>query len=106
MVDNCIGIEEICDMWQTHYKQLLNNVETFSSKKFLQSDLYSISDSSVIVCPVDIFNVLKNAKTGKACRVYGLAAEHFSYAEATIHNIHISLLFNFFFHMAIYIETL
>ena len=31
-VDNCIGDKEICDMWQTHYKQLLNSVVTSSSK--------------------------------------------------------------------------
>ena len=40
MVDNCIGDKEICDMWQTHYKQLLNSVETSSSKKFVQSELH------------------------------------------------------------------
>ena len=44
-------------------------------------------------CPVDIFNELKNANTGKACGVDGLAAEHFIYADAIIH-IHLSLLFN------------
>ena len=93
MVDNCIGDKEICDMWQTHYKQLLNSVVTSSSKKIVQSELHSIADSSVIFCPVDIFNALKNAKTGKACGVDGLAAEHFIYADAIIH-IHLSLLFN------------
>ena len=85
MVDNCIGDKEICDMWQTHYKQLLNNVETSNSKKFVQSELHSIGDSSVIFCPEDIYNGLKNAKTGKACGVDGLAAEHFIYGDAIIH---------------------
>ena len=95
MVDNCIGDKESCDMWQTHYKQLLNSVVTSSSKKIVQSELHSIADSSVIFCPVDIFNALKNAKTGKACGVDGLVAEHFIYADAIIH-IHLSLLFNSF----------
>ena len=105
MVDNCIGDKEICDMWQTHYKQLLNSVETSSSKKFVQTELYSIGNSSVIFCPVDIFNALKNAKTGKVFGVDGLAAEHFIYVDAIIH-IHLSLLFNVLFHMAIYLKTL
>ena len=35
MVDNCIGEKEICDMWQTHYKQLFNSVVTSSSKKIV-----------------------------------------------------------------------
>ena len=52
-------------------------------------------DSSVTFCPVDICNALKNAKTGKACGVDGLAAEHFIYADAIIH-IRLSLLFNSF----------
>ena len=82
-------------MWQTHYKQLLNSVETSSSKKIVQSELHSIGDSSVIFRPVDIFNALKNAKTGKACGVDELDAEHFIYADAIIH-IHLSLLFNCF----------
>ena len=62
MVDNCIGDKELCDMWQAHYKQLLNSVETSSSKKIVQSELHSIGDSSGFFCPVDIFNTLKNAK--------------------------------------------
>ena len=28
MVDNYFGDKEICDMWQIHYKELLNSVET------------------------------------------------------------------------------
>ena len=52
-------------------------------------------DSSIIICPVNIFNALKNAKTDKVCGVDELAAEHFIYADAIIH-IHLSLLFNGF----------
>ena len=76
-------------------KQLLNSVETSSSKKIVQAELHSICGFSVIFCPIDIFTTLKNAKTGKACRVDGLAAEHFMYADAIIY-IHLSLLFNCF----------
>ena len=44
-------------------------------------------------CSIDIFNALKNAKTGKACEIDGLAAEHFISVDAIIH-VHLSLLFN------------
>ena len=37
MVDSCIGDKEICDMWQSHYKQLLNSVETSSSKSLFSA---------------------------------------------------------------------
>ena len=95
-IDNCIGDKEVCDMWQAHYKTLLNSVKISSSKAFVERELYSIKDSSIVVFrPIDIFNALKNAKTVKACGVDGLAAEHFIYADAIIH-VHLSLLFNCF----------
>ena len=95
MIDNCIGDKEICDLWQAHYKTLLNSVKISSSKAFVERELHSIKDSSIVFRPIDIFNALKNAKTGKACGVDGLAAEHFIYADAIIH-VHLSLLFNCF----------
>ena len=65
MVDNCIGDKEVCDMWQTHYKQLLNSVETSSSKKFVQCEPHSIGDLSITLCQVDSFNALKMLKPVK-----------------------------------------
>ena len=44
---------------------------------------------------MDTFKALKNTKTGKACGVDGLAAEHFIYANPIIH-VYLSLLFNCF----------
>ena len=102
MVDNCIGDKEICDMWQTHYKQLLNSVVTSSSKKIVQSELHSIADSSVIFCPVDIFNALKSAKTDKACGVDGLALFMQMLLYIYIYHCYLIVLF----HMATYLETL
>ena len=77
------------------YRNLLNSVETSKSKKFVKQELTSITDSLIAFSPVDIFNALKNTKTGKACGVDGLAAEHFIYANKIIH-VYLSLLFNCF----------
>ena len=52
-------------------------------------------DSLITLSTVDIFNALKNTKTGKACGVDGLAAEHFIYVNKIIH-VYLSLLFNCF----------
>ena len=82
MIDNCIGDKEICDMWQAHYKTLLNSVKISSSKAFVERERHSIKEKSIVFRPIDIFNALKNAKTGKACGADGLAAEHFIYADA------------------------
>ena len=46
-----------------------------------------------IFTSVDIFDALKSTKTGKACGVNGLAAEHFIHADPIIH-VYLSLLFN------------
>ena len=95
MIDNCIGDKEICDMWQAHYKTLLNSVRISCSKTFVERELHSFKDSSIVFCPIDIFNALKNAETGKACEVDGLAAEHFIYADVIIH-LYLFLLSNCF----------
>ena len=47
----------------------------------------------LIVC--DIFNALRSTKTGKACEVDELAAEHFINAGPIIH-VYLSMLFNCF----------
>ena len=39
MIDKCIGEKDICDMWQAHYRNLLNRVETSKSKKFLNKSI-------------------------------------------------------------------
>ena len=95
MIDNCTGDKEIIDMWQAHYKTLLNSVKISSSKAFVERELHTIKDSSIVFFPIDIFNALKNAKTGKAGVVDGIAAEHFIYADAIIH-VHLSLIFKCF----------
>ena len=59
MVDNCIGEKDICDMWQAHYKKLLNNVDSSKSKESVERKLHSIKDTTIVFRPVDIFNALK-----------------------------------------------
>ena len=69
MINNCVGEKDICDMWQAHYKDLLNSVESFKSKEFVERIITSIADSSIVFTAVDIFKALKNTKTGKECEV-------------------------------------
>ena len=57
--------------------------------------IFSIKDTAIIFRKVDIFNALKSTKTGKACGVDGLAAEHFIHASPIIH-VYLSMLFNYF----------
>ena len=80
----CIDEKDICDMWQAHYKKLLNSVDSSKSNESVERKLYSIKDTAIVFRPVDIFNALKSTKTGKACGVDGLAAEHFIHASPII----------------------
>ena len=43
MIDNCIGDKEICNMWQAHYKTLLNSVKISSSKAFVEREFLQLS---------------------------------------------------------------
>ena len=45
-------------MWQAHYKDLLNSVESSMWKAFNERKLKSIADWSIVFTPVDIINTL------------------------------------------------
>ena len=42
MIDNCIGDKEICDMWQAHYKTLLNSVKSLAQKHLLSENFIQL----------------------------------------------------------------
>ena len=42
MIDNCIGDKEICNMWQAHYKTLLNSVKISSSEAFVKKNFIQL----------------------------------------------------------------
>ena len=69
-------------MWQDHYQSLLNSVKSLEHKTPVTNTL-----SSIEIRPLDIVNALKSVNKGKACGVDGLAAEHFIYADESIHVI-------------------
>ena len=95
MVDKCIGEKDVCEMWQAHYKNFLNSVESSKSKESVERELHAIKDSAMVLTPIDIFNALKGTKPGIASGVDGPAAEHFINASPIIH-VCLSLLFNCF----------
>ena len=83
-------------MWQAHYKNLPNSVDSSKSKQSVERELHSIKESAIVFRPVDIFNAHKSTKTGKACGVDGPAAEHFNPASPISHVYYLSMLFNCF----------
>ena len=65
MIDKCIVQKDICDMWQAHYKNLLNSVETYNSKEFVKQKLKSNTDYSIAFSLVDILTLLKTLRLEK-----------------------------------------
>ena len=74
---------------------MLNSVDNSKSKESAERKLHYIKDTAIVFRPVDSFNALKSTKSGKACAVDGLAAEHFIHASPIIH-VYLSMLFNCF----------
>ena len=64
MINNCVGEKDICDMWQAHYKDLLNSVESFKSKEFVERKLTSIRNQPFYMVPYDRAFTGSNACTG------------------------------------------
>ena len=89
------GENEIAEMWQDHYKSILNSVKTNSRQQFVTSKLSSIRGESILFSTSDINVALHSLKSGKSCGVDGLAAEHFLFAHRITH-VFLSILFNTF----------
>ena len=83
-IDGVTGENEIAEMWQDHYKSILNSVKNNSKQAY--AILFSTSYINV---------ALDSLKSGKSCGVDGLAAEHFMFAHRITH-VFLSLLFNAF----------
>ena len=95
-VDNCVGEEEISNMWQIHYQSLLNSVESTQHKASVKLETTNILNTSKIsFTPIDISNAFKSLKLGKAYGVNGVSAEHFLHAHNVLHVL-LSLLFRSF----------
>ena len=92
---NMCSESEIAEMWQDHYKSILNSVKNNTRQQFVTNKLDSIRGESIMFSTEDINVALHSLKSGKSCGVDGLAAEHFMFAHRITH-VFLSLLFNTF----------
>ena len=94
-VGGVTGESEIAEMWQDHYKSILNSVKNNTRQQFVTNKLDSIRGESIMFSTADINVALHSLKSEKSCGVDGLAAEHFMFAHRITH-VFLSLLFNTF----------
>ena len=94
-VGGVTGESEIAELWQDHYKLILNSVKNNTRQQFVTNKLDSIRGESIMFSTADINVALHSLKSGKSCGVDGHAAEHFMFAHRITHAFS-SLLFDTF----------
>ena len=80
------GENEIAEMWQDHYKSILNSVKNNSKQEYVIAKINSITGQSILFSTSDINVALDSLKSEKLCDVDGLAAEHFMFAHHITHD--------------------
>ena len=95
-VDGITGSSNICNMWQEHFKALLNSSEDTVHKDFVLSSISNISSKSTYFerfTVDDVKDAFKSIKCGKTCGLDGIYGEHLKHAHDILH-VMLSLLFN------------
>ena len=81
-IDGVSGPVNICDMWRTHFKTLLNSVTNSDHKDKVLRNIKCVSyDADMVVSAAELEKAVKQLKLGKACGHDGLSSEHFKYAS-------------------------
>ena len=94
VIDGACGGEAICNMWHTHFSNLLNSSLDYSNKDKMLGALDDISDMNVEKFTVsDIANAVKQVKKGKASGPDGISGEHIVYSDKRI-IVLLCMLFN------------
>ena len=106
MINRVSGTQNIANMWENHYQQLLNS--TNSSKSFDPSTTHLASETmgplnktdkfdevKKFLCTVDLaWSLSQKLKPDSAGGLDGLSANHIMFAHEIIY-LHISIFFNF-----------
>lgn len=92
-VENATGQKDICNLWKSHYENLLNCSKDTSYKKKVIERLVDCTSHENRFTPKEIADVIKHLKNGKSCGRDSLQSEHFKYCDNKIFVL-LSLLFN------------
>ena len=92
-VGGAIEDEQISDMWNRDFSDLLNNVHNTDLKSSVSEHIDDMLPKTAIsISAGDVRDILKDAKMGKSAVLDSLAAEHFVYSHSSI-TVNLSLLF-------------
>ena len=92
-VGGAVGKDQICDMWQQHFQDLLNSSEDNSMKNEILDSIRSIKGDINMFTTFDIKEAIKDLKPGKSAGKDNLCSEHYKYASERLHVL-FTLLFN------------
>lgn len=92
-INGATGISNILNMWQSHYKGLLNSSRDSSAKNDVLHTL-GVSNYSFDRFTFDeMCDVIKCLKSGKSPGLDNIYGEHFKLADKSVH-VYLTLLFN------------
>ena len=93
-IESVTGDGSICNMWEEHYKYLLNSSNDTTSKKFVIDFIEAhCSTNGDFFTLDDVASALSDLKKGKSKGQDGLSSEHYLYADKRIY-VYLQLLFN------------
>ena len=93
-VNNVTGIHNITNMWQNHYKELLNSCSIDNNSR--NNILQNVKDCDMAnekILYTDVASAVKKLKCGKSSGLDNLNSEHFIYASERLYVL-LAILFN------------
>jgi exonuclease III len=92
-VGGAVGKADICNMWQQHFKGILNSSIDISMKPYVLDSIKDLKGTVNMFTYSDVKDAISDLKSGKSAGMDGLSSEHFKYADDRLY-ILFSLLFN------------
>ncbi len=85
-IDDVTGNDNISEMWQKHYNDILNCVANNSKMNEVKSVIDNISTrDKLVITPSDVSSAIHDLKRGKSVGDDYLTAEHFIHSHCILH---------------------
>ena len=99
-INGVTGEDNICEMWRDHYSKLLNSNKDETHKTYVEKAVKDLSKSCKFdkLSYIDIFEAIKDLKTGKCAGIDNLQSEHFKYADISLSCLLCMIINSMLFH--------
>ena len=80
-IDGAVRNDNICDMWQDHFKEILNSSKDNSMKQFVLDSLHSLKETVNMFSNIDIKDAIRALNAGKSAGMDGLDSKNFKVTD-------------------------